>query len=56
MLHNKFHDHRTITSVGTIFEGFYYIMALRPSWPSGLDLLYILCFRLPKEAPLKIGL
>ena len=59
MLHAKFHDLRTISSVEddlrTIssvedFEGFYHIRAWQPSWSCDLDHLYKLLCPLPKEA------
>ena len=31
MLHAKFHYHRTISSVGKYFEGFYHIWEWQPS-------------------------
>ena len=39
-----------------IFEGFYHIWALRPSWSCDLDHLYKLSFPLPKEAPQNLAL
>ena len=56
MLHAKFHDHMTISSVRKDFEGFYHIWSWRPSWSYDLDYLYKFSFRLPKEAPHKIWL
>ena len=39
-----------------IFEGFYHIWILRPSWSCDLDHLCKFLFPLPKEAPHKIWL
>ena len=38
MFHAKFHDHRTISSVGNFFEGFYHLWAWVPPWSCDLDL------------------
>ena len=46
ILHAKFHDHMTISSV----------WAWWPSWSCDLDHLHKLCFPLPKEAPHEIWL
>ena len=51
LLHEKFHGHRTISSVGEDFEGFYHKWTCRPSWSCDLYHLYKLSFQLPKEAP-----
>ena len=56
MLTAKFHDHRTIRSVGEDFEGVYHIWAWRPSWSCDLDHLYKLSFPLPKGLHMKSGL
>ena len=53
LLHAKFHDHRTISSVG---EDFYNKKAWQPSWSCDLYHLYKLSFPLPKEAPHEIWL
>ena len=51
LIHAKFHDHMTISSVGEDFEGFYYILAWRPSRSCVVEDLYKLSFPLPKGAP-----
>ena len=48
MLHAKFQDNRTTCSVE---EGFFYILAWRPSLSWDLDHLYKLSFTFPKEDP-----
>ena len=55
-LHAKFHDHRIISSVKKIFEGFYHKCAWQPSWSCDLYYLNKLSFPLPKEAPHEIWL
>ena len=54
MLHAKFQDHRTISSEGEDFEGFYHIWAWRLSRSCDLDHLYKVSFPLYKEAPHEI--
>ena len=44
MLHAKFHDHKTISSVGD----FYHIWTWPPSWSFDLDHFYKLSLPLPK--------
>ena len=53
ILHAKFHDHRTNSSVEKDFNDFYHIRAWRPC---DLNHLYKLSFPLPKEAPHEIWL
>ena len=54
MFHAKFHDHRTISSVGKDFRRFLPYMGMAAILVM-LPGLYILCFRFPKEAHIKFG-
>ena len=51
MLHTKFLE--IGPPVPEIFEGFYHILAWRPSWSCDPDAANKLLFPLPKEAPHK---
>ena len=54
MLHPKFHDHRTISSVGEDFKGFYHIWAWQPCWSCDLDHLFNVSFPLiPRRLHMK---
>ena len=50
MIHANFHDHRTISSVEKIFEGFYHIFLYEHEYHLGTVTLTIYILRLPKEA------
>ena len=56
MLHTNFRGNGPTGSGGEIFEGFYHILARRPSLSCDLDHLYKILFPLPKEAAHKIWL